>query len=188
MLQKKIAEIVTRLKRVREEEGLSYQRIYDIVEENGDHVSLTTIKRVFEDGSESFGYQYESTLKPIADAVLGVYGPSEAASADEADALKAIIDYKSEKIADLAAQLERTEDSYRRRTEFLREQIALKDARIDRLHGIIERMVDALLPETGGGAAHVRATESGACGGADLSAKEPDGRPGVVGLGDAVEA
>lgn len=145
MLQKKIADIIAKLKKVREEEGISYQRIVELVEQNGGAVSISTVKRVFSDGSESFGWQYENTLKPIADAVLGIYGPSEAATADEADALKAIIDYKSEKIAEMTAQLERCEESYKRRIEFLKEQIALKDSRIDRRDAMIERLLDTLL-------------------------------------------
>ena len=145
MLQKKVAGIVSRLKKVREEEGLSYQRIVELVEKNGGCVSLSTVKRVFEEGSEAYGWQYENTLKPIADAVLGVYGPSSAASADEADALKAVIDYKSEKVAALEAQLARCEESYRRRLDFLREQIALKDARIDRRDAMIEKLLDVVL-------------------------------------------
>lgn len=145
MLQKKVAGIVARLKKVREEEGLSYQRIVELVEKNGGCVSLSTVKRVFEEGSEAYGWQYENTLKPIADAVLGVYGPSSAASADEADALKAVIDYKSEKVADLEARLARCEESYRRRLDFLRDQIALKDARIDRRDAMIEKLLDVVL-------------------------------------------
>ena len=73
MLQQKIAEIISKLKKVREENGLSYQKIVELVEQNGGNVSLSTVKRVFEDGSESYGFQYENTLKPIADAVLGIY-------------------------------------------------------------------------------------------------------------------
>ena len=174
MLQKKVAEIITRLKKVKEDEGLSAQRIVDLVEANGGHVSLSTVKRVFEPGSETYGWQYENTLKPIADAVLGVYGPSAPASADEADALKAIIDYKSERIAALHAQVESMRASYARRTEFLREQIALKDARIDRLHGMIERMLDALLPPAKGGVPHDTAAIADAVGGLDLSPQEPN--------------
>ena len=176
MLQKRIAEVISKLKKVKEEEGLSCQRIVDLVEENGDFVSLSTVKRVFEEGSETFGFQYENTLRPIAEALLGIRGPSAAASADEADALRAIIDYKSEKIADLEAQLARCEDSYQRRLSFVREQISLKDARIDRLHCIIERMVDALLPEVPkGGVPHVRAAGSEAGGCPDLPPEIPRG-------------
>ena len=148
MLQQKIAEIITKLKKVREENGLSYQKIVELVEQNGGNVSLSTVKRVFEDGSESYGFQYENTLKPIADAVLGIYTESEAATPDEADALKAIIDYKSDKITELTAQIERTEESYRRRLEFLKDQIALKDKRIDRRDDMIERLLDRIMEIT----------------------------------------
>lgn len=178
MLQDKIAGIVTKLKKVREENGLSYQRICDLVEQNGDCVSLSTIRRVFEPGSEDYGFQYENTLLPIARAVLGMYPESEAenethtdaagVSSDAADALKAIIEYKTEKIASLKSQIERMESSYARRLDFLTGQIDLKDARIDRLHGIIERMIDALLPESGG-VVHVSSLDVKAGRGTDLS-------------------
>lgn len=145
MLQKKISEIIAKLKKVREEEGITYSRIVQLVEENGGSVSLNTVKRVFEEGSEAYGFQYENTLKPIADAVLGIYSTSEEATADEADAMKAIIDYKSDKITELQAQLARCEESYKRRIDFLKEQIALKDERIDRRDEMIEKLLDAML-------------------------------------------
>lgn len=146
MLQEKVADIVSRLKKVREENGLSYQRISDLVEQNGGHVSLSTIRRVFEPGSESYGWQYEYTLRPIADAVLGVYAPSEVADdEDTAEALRAALRYKNERLAELEAQLSRVEESYRRRLEFVKNQVALKDARIDRRDAMIERLVDVVL-------------------------------------------
>ena len=149
MLQKRIADIITSLKKVREENGLSYQRIVDLVEENGDYVSISTVRRVFEEGSEAYGFQYENTLKPIAAAVLGLYGSSEDVTPDEADTMKAIIDYKSERIADLQERLKRAEESYKRRIEFLKSQIALKDERIDRRDALIEKMLDRLLRTEG---------------------------------------
>lgn len=183
MLQKKIADIITKLKKVREEEGISYQRIVELVEQNGGAVSISTVKRVFSEGSESFGWQYENTLKPIADAVLGIYGPSEAATADEADALKAIIDYKSEKISELTAQLERCEESYRRRIEFLKDQIALKDERIDRRDATMERLLAVILErEKYGGVCNVCIAANKAERSADLPQKEPDGRSSTDGI------
>lgn len=145
MNQNKIASIIANLKKVREEEGLTYQKIVDMVEKSGYSVSIGTVKRVFADGSEAFGWQYENTLKPIADVVLGIYSPSEDVSAAEADTMKAIIDYKSDRIADLEAQLARTEESYRRRIDFLKHQISLKDERIDRRDSMIEKLLDTLL-------------------------------------------
>lgn len=148
MNQKTIADIVTKLKRVREENGLSYQKIVDMVEQNGEYVSISTVKRVFSDGSEDFGFQFENTLKPIANAVLGIYSETDVVTASEVDALKAIVAYKSDRIAELEAQINRTEESYRRRLDFLKEQISLKDDRIDRRDVMIENkdaMIERLL-------------------------------------------
>lgn len=156
MVQKRIAEIITKLKKVRADNGLSFQRIVELVEQNGDYVSVSTVKRVFEEGSETYGFQYENTLRPIACAVLGIYDDSEAASADEADTMKAIIEYKTERIEELMAklkqaeeaytqQLQRSEESYKRRIEFLKRQIELKDSRIDRRDDMIERLLDTIL-------------------------------------------
>ena len=145
MHQKKIAEIVTKLKRVREENGLSYQKIVELVEKNGEYVSLSTVKRVFEDGSESYGFQFENTLKPIANAVLGIYSETDIVSASEVEALKAVISYKSDRITELEARIERIEESYRRRLDFLKNQISLKDERIDKRDAMIERLVGVIL-------------------------------------------
>jgi len=146
MLQDKIADIIVKLKRVRADNGLSYQRIAELVEQSGEYVSLSTIKRVFEEGSEAYNFQYENTLRPIANAVLGIYS-SEAAepTADEAAAMRAIIEYKTAKVDELTAQLARCEESYKRRIEFLKHQIELKDSRIDRRDNLIERLLETLL-------------------------------------------
>lgn len=147
-----ISDIITRLKRVREEHGLSCQKIVDLVEQRGQYVSLSTVKRVFEDGSEGYGFQYANTLKPIADAVLGVYEPSgpDAVTVGEVDALKAIVAYNSERIKALSAQLADQAETYTARIDFLKNQISLKDERIDRRDRMIERLLDALLEKGGG--------------------------------------
>lgn len=144
MQQKKIAAIITKVKKVRDDNGLSCQAIHDLVQKNGAYVSLSTIKRIFEDGSETYGFQYESTLKPVVDAILGIYGDSKAATEDEADAMKAVIDFKSDKIIELESRLLRCEESYKRRLEFLKGQIALKDDQSDRRDAMIEKLIDRL--------------------------------------------
>lgn len=149
MHQKKIADIITKLKKVREENGLSYQKIVELVEKSGDYVSLSTVKRVFEDGSESYGFQFENTLKPIANAVFGVYSDTDIISASEVEGLKSLVAYKAARITELEARIERTEESYRRRLEFLKEQIALKDARIDKRDAMIERLLGVILSKNG---------------------------------------
>lgn len=147
MEQKLIADIITKLKAIREENGLSYQKIVEMVEQRGKYVSLSTVKRVFEDGSESYGFQYANTLKPIYEAVLGVYEPSQpdAITIDEVDALKAVVAYNSEQIKSMSAQLEESSKLYEERIAFLKQQIALKDERIDKRDAMIEKLMDAML-------------------------------------------
>lgn len=144
-MKKRIADIIIKLKKVKEENGLSCQKIVDLVEQNGSYVSLSTVKRVFEDGSEMYGFQYDNTLKPIADAVLGIYSDTDMVTANEVAALKAIVSYKSDRITELEEQLERTEESYRRRLDFLKDQIWKKDERIDKRDAMIERLLDSIL-------------------------------------------
>ena len=147
MHQKKIAEIISKLKKVREENGLSYQKIVELVENNGEYVSLSTVKRVFEDGSEAYGFQFDNTLRPIANAVLGIYSDTDIVSVSEVEALKSIVAYKSERITELESQLARTEESYRRRLDFLKSQITLKDERIDKRDAMIEKLLGVILDE-----------------------------------------
>ena len=79
MLQKKIAEVIRNLKRVRQENGLTISEIANLCEKNGEAVSETTIKKVFSDGSETFGFNYEATLKnssvkiEISNYLLGIF-------------------------------------------------------------------------------------------------------------------
>ena len=149
LLKDTIADIIMKLKKVRAENGLTYESISDLVEQNGYHVSMFTIRRVFEEGSEEYGWQYQNTLKPIADAVLGVYAvePETEGKAEEetVDALRAVVRLKNEMIEELTARIKRTEESYKRRLDFVMDQIALKDGRIDRRDDMIEKLVDVVV-------------------------------------------
>ncbi len=45
-------EIILKLKEVRKEKDLSYGDILELMEQNGDYLSRSTISRVFQDGSK----------------------------------------------------------------------------------------------------------------------------------------
>jgi uncharacterized small protein (DUF1192 family) len=64
-------EIIAQLHAARRQAGLSYQDIVDKTAEIGKPVSMSTVKRVFSSGSEQYDFRYESTIQPIAEAVLG---------------------------------------------------------------------------------------------------------------------
>lgn len=143
MLQKKKSEIIRNLKRVRAEDGLSINEIVRLCEEAGEAVSETTVKKVFSDGSEACGFNYESTLKPIVNALLG--GREETV---ETEMMISVAEFKAAKIQDLEAQIARMEDSYKRRIDFLKSQIKIKDTRIDKRDELITKLIDSIIHHT----------------------------------------
>lgn len=98
-------ELLEKLRIARETKGLSYQDIVDITEENGEAVSLSTVKRIFQKGSDLNDFRYRSTVRPIIRAVLGLdeetEAPAEIPSAQQAEeyfatieGLKAVVEMK----------------------------------------------------------------------------------------------
>ena len=140
MLQKKISEIIRNLKRVRSVDGLSISEIVKLCEDNGESVSETTVKKVFAEGSEAFSFNYENTLKPIINALLGDHEETA-----ETEMMISVAEFKAAKIKDLESQLERMENSYKRRIDFLKNQIEIKDARIDKRDEMITKLIDTII-------------------------------------------
>lgn len=108
-------ELLQKLRIAREAKGLSYQDIVDITEENGEAVSLSTVKRIFQKDSDLEDFRYHQTVRPIIRAVLGLDEPTAEPSAQPSteqaeqyyatiEGLKAVVDLKHEQI--LALQRE----------------------------------------------------------------------------------
>ena len=138
--------LIRKLKEVKEKDEITYPRIMDRMEKNGKYVSLTTLRRVFADGSEAnaSGFSYENTLLPIAEALLNIEDVPTAESspyAKEIDGLKAVIHVQNEEIARLHDMKEHLES----RITFLLEQIEKKDRRMDEKDEIIRRLMDKCL-------------------------------------------
>ena len=140
--QAKIANIIERLKEVKSRQPeLTLQKISDHT-----GVSLTTVTRIFSDGSETVAFRYDS-IRPIAQMLLGIDNLDE--GDDDEKALKAIIQYKDTRIKELQEQLEEEREKHTRKLdkeraqfkgslEFLKHQIVLKDDRIDKLMSHLE--------------------------------------------------
>ena len=137
----KTAEVITRLKAVREASGLSIAEISRRVSASGGYVSETTVRRVFSDGSEEAGFNYDSSIRPIAEALL-----SEDAGSARDNALLSIIGLKNAQIDAMRKQFESRCEEYRSRIEFLRGQIEKKDEYMGKKDAIIERLLDELHP------------------------------------------
>lgn len=71
-MQRSQKERILELKRLRLEQGLTYQDIVSHCEAHGEAVSLSTVKRVFAKGSEDGYFRQDTTLDPIARVLKGV--------------------------------------------------------------------------------------------------------------------
>lgn len=139
-------ELIRQLKEIKQKNEITYPRIMERMEKNGKFVSLTTLRRVFADNSESNAqtFSYENTLLPIAEALLNVEDlptPADSPHAKEIDALKAVIHVQNEEISRLHELKEHLES----RITFLLEQIDKKDRRMDEKDEMIKRLLDQVL-------------------------------------------
>lgn len=143
-------DIIIKLKEVREEKKLSFQDIINLMEENGDYIAKSTLSRVFSDGSEELHFKYEETIRPIANALLDI-DRIEDDDVLDVIAMKTLLQYKDRRIKELEKQiqeletqiskeknkyhekLEKERDQHQRSIEFLKNQIDLKDKRMDQL-------------------------------------------------------
>lgn len=146
----KCSEIITQLKQIKAERGLSFQRIVDMVEESGGSISMSTVRKIFSDGSEDFNYRYEDTIKPLVVALLDINKPPEqgedvSLELRELDTLRMIVTFKEQTNQDLRAENNRlATDAADRQSQImaLLEQLSRKDRTILRLSaGLITLLV-----------------------------------------------
>ena len=148
-------ELILQLKEVRQEKQLSYNDILEIMEKNGDFLAKSTLSRVFAEGSENERFMYETTIRPIANALLDIETSEETDTIDE-KAMKALLRYKIQRIEELEQQIEQLNLAlanekvkyhekldeeraiFNNRIDFLKEQINYKDARMDMLLGWVD--------------------------------------------------
>lgn len=144
----KSQELIRQLKEIKESNEITFPRIMERMEKNGKIVSLTTLRRVFADGSENNAnnFSYENTLLPIAEVLLNVEDlPTLPNSpyAKEIDGLKSVIHLQNEEIARLHELKEHLEN----RITFLLEQIDKKDRRMDEKDETIRKLMNKYVLE-----------------------------------------
>ena len=134
-------DLILKLKEIKDTENLSLSEIEARTERNGEHISKTTLSRVFADGSEDVTFRFENTLKPIANALLYIDTIEETDDLDT-QGLKIMLKYKADKIKELELQRDQEKlkyheklatetEKFQENLSFYREQIELKDKRID---------------------------------------------------------
>ena len=143
-------QILKLLREVKKEKGYSLDQILKLIEDNGDFVSKSTLSRLFSDSTEDTDFRYETTIRPVADALLDLEN-FETNDDTDVRAFKAILKLKKDIITEMKQEMEHEKISYHEKLEeetakfqrsldFLRNQISLKDARIDKLMDSNERL------------------------------------------------
>ena len=157
-------KLVLSLQRVKKDRKLNIDQIYEIVYNNNPEIapSRSSVARVFAEGSENdaSSFKFETTLKPIADALLDIDSDEQEDSSEEL--AKSLLKYKKDLIEDYVTQirdlkeelrtikekerkrydekLEKETDQFHKSFNFVKEQIALKDHRIDQLLNSNDRL------------------------------------------------
>lgn len=127
-----VTDAIKKIKEIAEKNNLSAQRIFEMVDDAHEHVSLNTVKKILSDGSEARNFNPDLSVFPVYRAITAVYGADT--GNEQIDDLRATIRNK-----DLAlSQLETRIAELKERHNFLKFQIQLKDRRIDRLMGLLE--------------------------------------------------
>ena len=146
-------KLIEMLKQVKQEKNLSLDSIMKLIEDNGDSVSKTTLSRVFSDNSDYTDFRYETTLRPICEAMLDIEN-IEVDDSTDVKAFKTVLKMKRDIIAELKQEvnqekifyqeklIEETE-KHQRSLDFVTHQIELKDARIDLLLESNAKLLDA---------------------------------------------
>ena len=147
-------EVILKLKQVRDEKNLSFDKILALMEQNNQYLSKSTLSRVFAEGSEDKSFRYEETLRPIANALLDIEtieiddDPDTQAYNSILKLKKDLIEDYANQVKELKAELKAVKDKERIRydrkmeehtqqfeksIDFVKNQILLKDQRIDLL-------------------------------------------------------
>lgn len=132
--QDKTRQVILRLKAVKEERGLSLQKILDITLAAGGNVSMSTVRKIFSEGSEDMNFRYEDTVQPVAMALLETNEPTREVTGvveSEAEALRALVQLKNsiireqqETLDSVRAREAEIKAESQRKIEHLRAQIA----------------------------------------------------------------
>ena len=144
----KTQEVIQALKRIRAEHGYTYQKIIDMVSENGGTISMNTVRKVFSDGSENMNFRYEDSIQPIADVLLKISSP-EKSEEPEAEALRQLVQLKNAIIEENRVELSRTREreaeiraDAQTKIDYLKERIVYLQQQRDRDDRILNERRD----------------------------------------------
>lgn len=151
-------EIIIELKEVIAERGLKPQEIVEMSEKAHTPVSLSSVRRICSEGSEDSNFDFKNIVMPLANLLLDIDkrvddDSSEVSAMKELLlAKKEIIERQEKEISELKLQLaeekikhhdklEKERGQFRRSLDFLKNQIELKDKRMDKLFDSVDGLM-----------------------------------------------
>ncbi len=110
---RKMPELILQLKAVKAERGLKNPDIVELLHQKGYFISISTVKRVFAEGSEHHSFWYEESVRPIEEVLLIDAAPTpveELESLEDAhqyvsqiEGLQAVASFKDELMEELSS-------------------------------------------------------------------------------------
>lgn len=149
-----VKDVIVKLREVQQEKELSYDKILSMLEDDGEFISKSTLSRLFGKSWDKYSFDYEKTILPIANVLLDI----ETIEADDdidTRAYKSVIKLKKSIIAELEGKIKTIETEekskyleklaeetakFQQSLDFMRNQIELKDKRIDQLMDANDRL------------------------------------------------
>lgn len=113
---KRIHDLILKMKAVKAEQCISIQTIVDSCEKNGTPVGKSSVARIFADGGENLSYRYETTIKPVAQCLLGVDDPLHEIDRQQEQEHQLLRERYLRQIAEKDAEIKRLRISSRYRT------------------------------------------------------------------------
>ena len=128
---------VERLRKVKQEHGLTIPQICEMLDKKGCFLSEATVKRVFSENHDPMSFRYRDTLAPLADVLLDMY--SDHSGSEDINALKAMIHDKNKMIDMLLIKNEEQKKDYEKRITHLQKQIESLEKHLDFRERVIEQ-------------------------------------------------
>jgi len=142
MVNYEMRDVILDIKRVVEENHFSPPDVRRLLEEQGEFLGLSTIRRVLDEGSEDRNFHFNSTILPLKNVLLDNLNITEdpATTLLRLENLERICEKQEELIDALREQmkqLNRICAQYEETMTLCKEQIAVKDKRMDLKDSII---------------------------------------------------
>lgn len=148
-------ELMEKLREARKAKNLSYQDIVDITEANGEAVSPSTVRRIFQEEAKLEDFRYHQTVRPIIRAVLGMDEETEKPAAEPTleqakqyyatiEGLKAVAALKNSQLVSLHKENERLASEVSDMKVDRKEQIAEIKEDYQKKVEYLKRIVDDL--------------------------------------------